>query len=94
MFFLACIIPANQQDAGMVDNRKGVFMNDQETTHPRLEDALHELERIVADIESGRVGLEEGVEKYQRGNELIRHCRQLLEKAERQLGETPSAPGE
>ena len=47
-----------------------------------LASALRELEHIAAEIESGRLGLEEGLQKYQRGNALLRHARSVLERAE------------
>jgi exodeoxyribonuclease VII small subunit len=50
-----------------------------------FEEALAELEKILADIESGKVGLEESLAKYERGNFLIQHCRGVLEKAEKQI---------
>lgn len=57
-----------------------------------FEEALRELEQILADIESGQVGLEESLVKYERGNFLIQHCRTVLNGAEKQielLGKSP-----
>lgn len=67
-----------------------------------FEEALQELEQIVADIESGRTGLEESLLKYERGTFLIQHCRGVLTAAEKQiemLGKSadesiPSTPSE
>jgi exodeoxyribonuclease VII small subunit len=50
-----------------------------------FEDALRELEQILAEIESGNVGLEESLVKYERGNFLIQHCRTVLSSAEKQI---------
>jgi exodeoxyribonuclease VII small subunit len=50
-----------------------------------FEEALAELEQIVADIESGQVGLEESLVRYERGTFLIRHCRGVLNTAEKQI---------
>ncbi|HEX8524842.1 MAG TPA: exodeoxyribonuclease VII small subunit [Tepidisphaeraceae bacterium] len=50
-----------------------------------FEEALDELERILSEIESGEVGLEESLAKYERGQFLIQHCRQILGKAEKQI---------
>ena len=50
-----------------------------------FEDALAELEQILADIEGGQVGLEESLVKYERGTFLIQHCRGVLGSAERQI---------
>jgi exodeoxyribonuclease VII small subunit len=50
-----------------------------------FEDALRELEQILAEIENGQVGLEESLTRYERGNFLIRHCRGVLGQAEKQI---------
>jgi exodeoxyribonuclease VII small subunit len=46
------------------------------------EDAMNELERLVESIEQGDVGLEASLKSYRRGEQLLRHCKTLLEKAE------------
>ena len=50
-----------------------------------FEEALAELEQILADIERGQVGLEDSLLKYERGNFLIQHCRTVLATAEKQI---------
>lgn len=50
-----------------------------------FEQALAELEQILADVENGQVGLEESLAKYERGNYLISHCRGVLSRAEKQI---------
>ena len=50
-----------------------------------FEEALAELEQIVAEIEGGQVGLEESLVKYERGTFLIQHCRGVLNVAEKQI---------
>jgi exodeoxyribonuclease VII small subunit len=50
-----------------------------------FEDALAELEQILAEIEGGALGLEESLVKYERGNFLIHHCRGVLNTAEKQV---------
>jgi exodeoxyribonuclease VII small subunit len=50
-----------------------------------FEEALQELEQILADIEGGQVGLEESLIKYERGTFLIQHCRGVLSTAEKQI---------
>jgi exodeoxyribonuclease VII small subunit len=50
-----------------------------------FEEALAELEKILADIEGGQVGLEQSLSKYERGTFLIRHCRGVLSAAEKQI---------
>ncbi|MGH7175993.1 MAG: exodeoxyribonuclease VII small subunit [Tepidisphaeraceae bacterium] len=61
-----------------------------------FEDALSELEKILAEIEAGQVGLEESLVKYERGNFLIEYCRGVLSTAEQQIEQIgkQSAPDE
>jgi exodeoxyribonuclease VII small subunit len=56
-----------------------------QTPPKSFEDALQELEQILADIEAGELGLEESLVKYERGNFLIHHCRGVLGQAEKQI---------
>ena len=56
-----------------------------QTPPKSFEDALQELDQILTDIENGKVGLEESLVKYERGNFLIQHCRGILNAAERQV---------
>jgi exodeoxyribonuclease VII small subunit len=46
------------------------------------EQALAELESIVASLESNKLQLEETMSLYERGQQLTRHCVELLDKAE------------
>jgi exodeoxyribonuclease VII small subunit len=50
-----------------------------------FEEALQELELILSAIESGEVGLEESLVRYERGTFLIQHCRSVLSSAEKQI---------
>lgn len=54
-------------------------------TKMTFETALQTLETIVAQIESGRVSLEESIEKYAEGTKLIETCRAILDKAEKKI---------
>jgi exodeoxyribonuclease VII small subunit len=56
-----------------------------QTPPKSFEEALAELEQIVADMEGGQVGLEESLVRYERGNFLIQHCRGVLNTAEKQI---------
>ncbi len=49
------------------------------------EQALAELEAIVSTLESNQLPLEETMAHYERGQQLIRHCLELLDKAELRL---------
>jgi exodeoxyribonuclease VII small subunit len=50
-----------------------------------FEDALAELEQILADIEGGQVPLEQSLTMYERGQFLVGHCRSVLARAEKQI---------
>lgn len=49
------------------------------------EKAVVELEKLIADMESGKLSLEETLSSYKRGAELIKHCQSLLEQVEQQI---------
>ena len=50
---------------------------------PRLfEEALAQLERIVAELESGQAPLERSIEMYERGARLKAHCEAKLKAAQ------------
>ncbi|WP_334102571.1 exodeoxyribonuclease VII small subunit [Methanothrix soehngenii] len=59
-----------------------------------LEDALEELERIVSELEDGKMSLEKSLELYERGMRLVRVCNLRLDSAQRRIecltGELPS----
>ena len=59
-----------------------------------LEDALEELERIVSELEEGKMSLEKSLELYERGMWLVRVCNLRLDSAQRRIecltGELPS----
>ena len=50
-----------------------------------FEQALAELEKIVARMESGELSLEQSLATHQRGLELARFCQQKLEAAQQQV---------
>jgi exodeoxyribonuclease VII small subunit len=50
-----------------------------------FEEALGELEKIVADVETGEIGLEESIDQYEAGMKLIKHCRGILDQAEKRI---------
>lgn len=58
-----------------------------------LEDALNDLEQIVADLENGRLSLEESLALFEKGMKLVMLCGSKLEKAEQRIesltGEIP-----
>jgi exodeoxyribonuclease VII small subunit len=50
-----------------------------------FETALTELERVVADMESGKLTLEDSLAAYKRGAELLSFCRSRLDDAQQQV---------
>ncbi|MBN1975382.1 MAG: exodeoxyribonuclease VII small subunit [Sedimentisphaerales bacterium] len=50
-----------------------------------FEDAIKELTGIVGKIEQGQIPLQESIEQYEKGMMLIRHCREILLKAEKRI---------
>lgn len=50
-----------------------------------FEEALHELEAIVGQLESGNVKLEESIAQYERGEKLKARCEALLKTAEARI---------
>jgi exodeoxyribonuclease VII small subunit len=52
---------------------------------PSFEVALAELEQVVADMEVGKLSLEESLSAYRRGAELLQICRGRLEDAQQQV---------
>ncbi|GAP36095.1 exodeoxyribonuclease VII small subunit [Piscinibacter sakaiensis] len=52
---------------------------------PSYEDALGELERLVAAMEGGQLPLDRLLDAYRRGAELLAVCRQRLEAVEQQV---------
>jgi exodeoxyribonuclease VII small subunit len=58
-----------------------------------FEAALHELEQLVARLESGQASLEDSITLYERGARLKAHCDARLKSAQMrvdQIVETPS----
>lgn len=50
-----------------------------------FEDALVQLESIVGELENGKIGLADALQRYEDGVKLLKNCYQLLEKAERRI---------
>ncbi|MBI5627109.1 MAG: exodeoxyribonuclease VII small subunit [Nitrosomonadales bacterium] len=50
-----------------------------------FESAMTELEQIVADMEAGKLSLEDSLAAYKRGAELLSFCRSKLEDAQQQV---------
>lgn len=50
-----------------------------------FEAAVAELEQVVADMESGKLSLEDSLTAYRRGAELLTQCRARLDDAQQQV---------
>ena len=50
-----------------------------------FEEALAELEGVVADLEKGELGLAESLQRYEVGIRRIRQCQDQLQQAERRI---------
>src|SRR5918996_6473288 len=50
-----------------------------------FEESLGELEKIVAELESGKLGLSAALARYEQGVKHLRGCQELLERAERKI---------
>jgi exodeoxyribonuclease VII small subunit len=59
------------------------------SAEPTFEEARKELERIVAQLESGRADLEQAEALWERGEELYRICLAKLDSAQGKIEELP-----
>ena len=50
-----------------------------------FESAMAELEQLVADMEGGKLSLEDSLGAYKRGAELLSFCRSRLDDAQQQV---------
>ena len=50
-----------------------------------FEQAIKELSSIVSRIEQGEISLQDSLGQYEKGMALIKHCREILKKAEKRI---------
>ena len=50
-----------------------------------FEQAIQQLKGIVDKIEQGEIPLQDSLEQYEKGMALIKHCRDILQKAEKRI---------
>jgi exodeoxyribonuclease VII small subunit len=50
-----------------------------------FEEAMQRLDAIVQAMESGEIGVEESLAKYEEAMRLAAHCRQILDQAEQRI---------
>jgi exodeoxyribonuclease VII small subunit len=65
----------------------GVSTKKPRPANPSFEESLAEVESIIERIESGDMGLEEQIEQYARGAEMLRRCREVLDRCEQRVEE-------
>ncbi|MHC4158285.1 MAG: exodeoxyribonuclease VII small subunit [Planctomycetota bacterium] len=59
-----------------------------------FEQAIKELADIVGKIEQGQIPLQDSLEQYERAMALIKHCKGILEKAEKRIEKISAEKGE
>jgi exodeoxyribonuclease VII small subunit len=69
----------------MKDNYMAEQKPKKEIDKMSFEDAIKELTSIVGKIEQGQVPLQDSLEQYEKGMALIKHCRTILQKAEKRI---------
>jgi exodeoxyribonuclease VII small subunit len=57
-------------------------MSKTKESKPGFEQALGELEALVAQLESGDLSLDQSLTHFKRGVELTRHCQSILDEAQ------------
>jgi exodeoxyribonuclease VII small subunit len=67
-----------------LQTKRKTFMAKEEKART-FEESVAQLEQIVAAIESGEIGLEESLAKYEQGMELVKKCRGILDRAEKRI---------
>lgn len=51
----------------------------------KFEDALEELEKVVEQLESGELSLEDSLAAFEEGVRLVKHCNQKLTEVEKKI---------
>jgi exodeoxyribonuclease VII small subunit len=60
-------------------------MNEPRSDPLSFEESLVELERVVRELEDGRLGLDDSLARYERGVGLIKRCYHQLREAEQRI---------
>ncbi len=63
----------------------GQIKKEKELGGLNFEHAIDELSGIVESIESGQTPLQSSIDQYEKGMELIKHCREILQTAEKKI---------
>lgn len=57
-------------------------MNEKSKQEPGFEQALSDLEKLVEQLESGELSLDQSLKQFKHGVELTRHCQGILDQAQ------------
>lgn len=60
---------------------------EQDAPGPTFEESIAQVESIIERIESGEMGLEDQIEQYAKGAELLKRCRDVLDRCEQRVEE-------
>jgi exodeoxyribonuclease VII small subunit len=61
---------------------------------PTFEQALADLERIVRELEDGKIGLEESLARYEQGVALLKRCYGQLRQVEQKIVQLSGVDGD
>jgi len=50
-----------------------------------FEDHLRQVEEVVKSLESGKLGLEESIDRYEQGMNALKKCYEILDAAEKKI---------
>jgi exodeoxyribonuclease VII small subunit len=59
-----------------------------------FEQAIKELTGIVSKIEQGEIALQDSLQQYEKGMALIKHCRKILQEAEKRIEKIAQEEGQ
>jgi len=59
-----------------------------------FEQAIKELTGIVSKIEQGEIALGDSLQQYEKGMALIKHCRKILQEAEKRIEKIAQEEGQ
>lgn len=60
-------------------------MTDNANNQPNLEESLSEITQLIDKMEHSELTLEQSLNHFERGVQLIRHCQKILETAEQKV---------
>lgn len=50
-----------------------------------FEGSLEKLEKLVSELESGELGLDDSIKKYEEGIKLYKSCKEILSESEKKI---------